>query len=323
MRNQLLTSHRAHQTASSTYRFDPTTARSTALLFCVLLMVASLSVFGQVSSETNNENQIQVQTPETTSDNSASTDSIRSTLPTQFVDDSHIAEAKLWFLIFLGVMIFLYIGQFGFCFRLAKLTRAEGSTRKSDPTIWQSLRKDVESQFSIWAFVIMAFFIPFMLGIVPDVALLSGELLRGSRQIPSSAVDAQELAGMTARVVYGISVTVLTVLITVEFTYLANAPDQRIWQRMLVVALALDIITLIILSYFIFDPEQFPRELGAVTLLMIGSTGFFAFLSSFLIIICVRELGLLSLQKLESRLSRDVRRRRSSDGSSKKEESAG
>ena len=270
------------------------TIRVTIIFLVFVLALSTLTARGQNSSQFANP----VQTKDASSDNLSSDLQSTSIVKTPSADQK--AEAKMWFLILLGLMIFLYIGQFAFCVRLAKLTRDDDSTRKTDPTIWQSIKKDVESQFGVWAFVIMAFFIPLMLGIVPDIAILSGELLRGSNQ--AANFNGQELAmsGISARVVYGISITVLTVLITVEFTYLANSPNQRLWQRMLVVALALDIITLIILSYFIFDPKHFPRDLGRVTLFMIGFTGCVAFLSSFLIIVCVRELNALNLLKLKS-----------------------
>ena len=180
------------QTTSSTSIATPSTVPAPSLLFIIVLTMTSLSVLGNDVPQTGTSYHTNVQTSEAASDDIESTESNPlNTQPTllQNGEEPHIAEARLWFLILLGVVIFLYIGQFGFCVRLAKLTRADGSTRKSDPTIWQSLRKDVESQFGIWAFVIMAFFIPFMLGIVPDIALLSGELLRGSHQIKASAAS--------------------------------------------------------------------------------------------------------------------------------------
>ena len=241
----------------------------------------------------------------------------------RLIHEEQRREARAWFLIILGVMVFLYGGQFLYCLKLARLTRADQATGRRAPTVWDSLWKDVEAQFGTWAFVIMAFVIPFMLGIVPDIATLSGQLFREVPSPDGANGSAISKAGITAEVVYGIAITVLTVLITVEFTYLANVLNQRIWQRMLVVALALDIISLIVLSYFVFDPKHVTHELGGVTILMIGATALSAFLSSFLIIVCVRELGTLNVRAMEAKLSKTAGSRRRQATARNRKESAG
>ena len=205
-------------------------------------------------------------------------------------DGTEASDVHVWFLSTLGVMIFFYLGEVAFCYRLG-----QKKYEAHESSIWESMSKSVESQFGVWSFIIMAFLFSFMLGAVPDIANLVKAVLSETADdgTPSVASD------ITPEVVYTICTAILTVLITVEFTYLSNSPEQRVWQRMLVVALALDIVTLIVLSLFVFDPSFRSSGLGVVSLSIMALTTTSALLSSFLTVACVRELNLLDVQAME------------------------
>ena len=143
----------------------------------------------------------------------------------------------------------------------------------------------MESQYTVVAFIVMAFFIPLAFGAVPDIADLLGKG-SGSNDIMRDA---------TVKIV----VTALTVLITIELMHLANAPSHPLWQRMLVVALSLDIITIIILTVF---PEPAKGDPGSLTPLMMSLVGGAAFVSSLLIVVFVRELSAFGVMRRETEL---------------------
>ncbi len=199
-------------------------------------------------------------------------------------------EVKIWFRVVLGVMIFFYFGETAFCISLGRQ-----SHDTYEISLIGSIFETTESRFGFWAFIIMAFLCPFMLGTVPDIATTIRELVK-AESLPS------DLGPSTPHVLYTICTAILTVLITVEFTYLSNPPDNRVWQRMLVVALALDILTLIVLSLFAFDPSHRAKTLGPISLSTMSLATSFALVSSFMTVACVRELNNLNLKTMKAQL---------------------
>ena len=201
-------------------------------------------------------------------------------------------EAEIWFVLFLSIMPLCYFLQAGFCVRMAKDTKLpKYYSRAKNLTIWRSLWKDDKSKFRIWSFVIMAFFFPFMFGIVPDIVSELGD-------------TRSDTDGITARNIYKICIAILTVLITVEFTHLANAPSSQIWQRMLVVSLAFDIITLLILTYYFMGSVDPHLNSGPTTLGLMTVVNLFAFISSFFIVVCVRELTIHDTDEMKVALEK-------------------
>lgn len=191
----------------------------------------------------------------------------------------------------LAVMIFFYLVQTAFCVRLSQATYPNDATNRSSRSLWHLVMQDMESQYTVIAFIIMAFFIPLAFGAVPDIADLVG-----NKDNPTSS-------GIIGDAAVKIVVTALTVLITIELMHLANAPGHALWQRMLVVALSLDIITIIILTVFSAPVKADPSSL---TLLMISLVGGSALVSSLLIVVFVRELSAFGVMRRQTELLRQA-----------------
>ena len=181
------------------------------------------------------------------------------------------------FLVFIGLMVALYTIQIRNCWNLAT------------PGVWGDMWRDTEQHIGVWLFLVVVFFLPLVFGIAPEVLML--------------AHDATDRVLYFARLQYGAYIATLTVLVTVEFTYLADLPDSVPWQRLLFVALTLDVVTLFALTagYWIFDPIDRESLGGLLTQVSLNGIILFALITSVFVVTCVRHV-----KNAEARKHRDA-----------------
>ena len=191
------------------------------------------------------------------------------------------------------LLCLLYIGQtFAAIFRALKPVSAKSEDGSEDIiSIFQATRYFDGGLPNIWAFLILALLLPIFLSSMSDVVpVLYPNLDRLDKEHHELFVSSSG-----AQIVYFMSIVTICVLITLEFSYLhnlrRNAPE---WITLLLVALALDFVSLLVFNFFVQHPSRWAFEPSSETQWGMILTAFFAFCSSFLILICARTAAALN-----------------------------
>ena len=147
-------------------------------------------------------------------------------------------------------------------------------------TLWQVVRIYDGGMANVWTFFILAIFSPVLLtglgNILPFVQI-------------STHPDRLSAA------LYSLCLAAIGVIITLELSYVHNLrTSAKDWIPMLVVAIALDIITLVVFFSFVINPHQWGVPLAPGTRTTMLSATVAAVMSSFMILIFARCAGALT-----------------------------
>ena len=159
------------------------------------------------------------------------------------------------------------------------------STR--DITLWAVARKYDGGIPNMWTFFVLAIFGPVFLNAIGNMLpLISGGDI---------------LDRMSAALYFG-CLAAIGVILTLELSYVHNLrKSAREWIPMLVVAIALDIIALLVFFLLVETPHAWParEKLDDMTRLTMVMTTLLALCSSFLILIFARAAGALDDGKVD------------------------
>ena len=138
----------------------------------------------------------------------------------------------------------------------------------------------------MWVFSILAVLLPVFLTTMADLVPLFQD---------SGTSESQTSPPLGSKLLYIVSVGCIGVLITLEFSYLHTLRKSAAeWIPMLLVALALDLIFLLILNFVIRNPDSWnPPHPSSFTIAMLILTTIFATISSFSILVLARVAGAL------------------------------
>lgn len=164
---------------------------------------------------------------------------------------------------------------------------------------------------SIWAFLILGIFLPVMLASMSNVVpILHGRLI--PPQSPVTPLSASP---------FYIYISLIMILITLEFSYIHNLRKEASeWITFLLVALVLDLITLLILIFVLTPPIEWKTKISSITQFMMAFTALCSLLSTFLVLVLARVAGALNEKTIDfpeidkaSHVSRSVIRRKRPD----------
>ena len=177
---------------------------------------------------------------------------------------------------------------------------------------------------NIWTFFILVIFVPAffatlgdMTPLIDDPKALSnieqksipasdpvGQLPDGTLVTVDPSVDADALnalkkadsdayeRALRSAASYFLCVSILVVLITLEFSYLHNLRRSATeWVSMLLVALALDLATMLTITLLLRNPHGWTKALASSIEIFMWTTTVLALLSSFLILVLARTAG--------------------------------
>ncbi len=219
--------------------------------------------------------------------------------------------------LFLGFMMVLYFIQFTYCFTLSsRNVLALRRNLKPDAhhrTVIGSIFGTRDGGFANWFFILAAFFLPLLLGLIPDAAEFAKDIVSFlsfaggadplnndvhaalvQRYGPVSIDHVEESVSIRwSQLVISICTVALTILITIEIIYISNFrqhEDNKHWYSALLAALILDVMTLIIMA--IFSNSQSLRFVveSPLTNGMILGTTLFAVCASLIVILSVRQI---------------------------------
>lgn len=135
---------------------------------------------------------------------------------------------------------------------------------------------------NVWTFFVLAIFTPVLLNGLGNVLPFLDES------------DPPHPDPWSAALYFG-CLAAIGVIITLELSYVHNLrTSAKEWIPMLVVAIALDIITLLVFFNFVGHPQAWERRLDFLTRSIMIAATCFALLSSFLILIYARAAGALA-----------------------------
>ena len=134
---------------------------------------------------------------------------------------------------------------------------------------------------NVWTFLVLAIICPLFLNAMGNMLPLRSDNVTYDR---------------TAAALYYLCLAAIGVIITLELSYVYNLRrSAKDWIAMLVVAIALDIITLLVFFNFLGNPTTWGNEsLDTWTRTMMVCTTLLALVSSFLILIFARAAGALA-----------------------------
>ena len=174
--------------------------------------------------------------------------------------------------VLLGVLCLLYLVQLWFAGSHGRELLKDADYAYSDRvSLFKCLRHHDEGSRNNYIFFVLVVILPVFLNSISDLLSLSGD------EYPAQ------------RWTYYLCVTTVGVLITLEFSFLhtlrRSAPD---WLPILFSALALDLMTLLVLIVVVGIPDEWRSIPGGVTMLVLVMTAVLALASSFLIIVLAR-----------------------------------
>ena len=178
---------------------------------------------------------------------------------------------------------------------------------------------------NIWTFFILVIFVPAFFATLGDITPLIddpkalsnieqesipasdpvvGQLPDGTPVAVDPSVDADALnalrkadsdaykRALRSAASYFLCVSILVVLITLEFSYLHNLRRSATeWVSMLLVALALDLATMLTITLLLRNPHGWTKALASTIEIFMWTTTVLALLSSFLILVLARTAG--------------------------------
>lgn len=191
------------------------------------------------------------------------------------------------------ILCLLYAGHILFA---TKRIITPASARRPDGTegrisIAQAMRYFDGGSSNFWAFLILTLFLPIFLSSLSDVVpALDPDLNKIDK-----AYHELFISSLGTQIVYFISVVTISVLITLEFSYIhtlrRSVPD---WIPMLLVALAMDFVTLLVFNFIVRHPNHWAVEPSTFTRLAMILAAIMAFVSSCLILISARTAAALN-----------------------------
>lgn len=139
---------------------------------------------------------------------------------------------------------------------------------------------------SIWAFLILGIFLPMVLTSLSNIVpILHGKI---------TSTDGQLQISRPAASAYYICIALISVLITLEFSYIHNlrrrAPE---WVPFLLVALVLDLTTLLVIIFAVTPPVEWKINPSGITRIMMLFTVIFALISTFGVLVLARTASAL------------------------------
>ena len=199
----------------------------------------------------------------------------------------------------------LYTVQIAVAFLLANrpVSAKRGDGSEGRISIRQAARYFDGGPSHIWPFLILTFCLPIFLSSISDVVPV---LYPNLDKIAESS-HGLFVSSSGAQLVYFVSIVTISVLITLEFSYIYNlGQDVSEWRPALLVALALDLVNLLVFNLIVQHPSQWiSRPSASMQGSMVIATGF-AFLSTFLVLICARTSAALKAGQIDFPTSDDA-----------------
>ena len=155
----------------------------------------------------------------------------------------------------------------------------------------------------IWPFLILTFCLPIFLSSISDVV----PVLYPSLDKIDESSHQLFVSSSGAQLVYFVSIVTISVLITLEFSYIYNlGQDVSEWRPTLLVALVLDLANLLVFNLVVRHPDQWIYSPSALIQIGMVLAAGLAFSSTFLILIFARTAAALNAGQIDFPTSDDA-----------------
>ncbi len=156
---------------------------------------------------------------------------------------------------------------------------------RRDTTLFEAMKYfDGGLSNSVWVFFILSFFLPIFLASM-------GNIIPVFHVTENNSSISDKIPPVTAALYY-VYISLLIVLITLEFSYIHNLRKKSAdWIPFLLVALVLDMATLLLFTFGIGTPSKLWVQ--TITQVMMMFTSFCALTSTFFVLILARAAGAL------------------------------
>ena len=153
-----------------------------------------------------------------------------------------------------------------------------------------------------WTFFVLVFFLPIFLSSISDVV----PVLNPNLERIEDSYHQRFVSSSLSQVVYFMSIATISVLLTLEFSYINNLwKNASEWIPTLLAALALDFANLLVLNFFVQQPNQWTFTPSAYTQSAMIMAAVLAFCATFLILICARTAAALNAGQIDFPTSDD------------------
>ena len=223
------------------------------------------------------------------------------------MDQYFVDEVAVWIL---GFLTFLYVGQIVWAINDA--FKPIEKLKHDDPSIdiqvrlYDCLKLFDGGMRNMWVFFVLAILLPVILSTMADlVPLFQGDSESSTPESStpeSSTPESSTLksqrepppASHKLRLLYIVCVGCIGVLMTLEFSYLHTLRKSAAeWIPMLLAALALDLMTLLVLNIVIRNPDLWKRSIETETVTALIIATIVAITSSFGVLVLARVAGAL------------------------------